>query len=169
MEEQHERVMSTALSWCAGPAAVAGVLPMSFAATPPVPTRMSLPPAAVWLALARRALASDRYEEALRCFDAAVSHEPRLALAHLGRALCLAQLGREKDAEEATEVVLEAAQGQEEVLYHLAQMCAREGATSVGAPLLRHAVAAIPKLEERAAKDKLFADHPAYLMAIGRL
>lgn len=159
--------MSTALSWCAGPAAVAGVLPMSF--PPARPPSMTLPPAAVWLALARRALGHGRFEEALRCFDSAITHEPRLAIAHLGRALCLAQLGREKDAEEATEIVLEAASGQEEVLYHLAQMCAREGAASVGAPLLRQAVEARPQLEERAVKDKLFADHPTYLMAIGRL
>lgn len=159
--------MSTALAWCAGPAAVAGVVPMSFAPPPSAPALM--PPVAVWLALARRSLTHGRYDEALRCFDAAVSHEPRLALAHLGRALCLAQMGREKDAEEATEVVLEASQGQEEVLYHLAQMCAREGATRVGAPLLRQAVEAIPRLEERAMKDRLFADHPAYLMAIGKL
>lgn len=159
--------MSSALAWCAGPAAVAGVVPMSFAPSSPPPAL--LPPVAVWLALARRALSHGRYDEALRCFDAAVSHEPRMALAHLGRALCLGQLGREKDAEEAMEVVLEAAQGQEEVLYHLAQMCAREGATSVGAPLLRQAVEAMPRLEERAMKDRLFADHPAYLMAMGKL
>lgn len=162
--------MSTALSWCVGPAASAGILPMSFATpSPPMPSTPSLPPVAVWLALARRALSHGSHEEALKCFDAAVTHEPRLALAHLGRALCLAQMGREKDAEEATEVVMEAAIGQEEVLYHLAQMCAREGATAIGAPLLRQAVVAIPALEEKAAKDKLFADHPAYLMAIGRL
>ena len=158
--------MSTALSWCAGPAALAGFVPM---VAPPSPPTAKLPPAAVWLALARRALATESYEDALRCFENAVSHEPRLALAHLGRALCYAQMGQDRNAEEATEVVLEAARGQEEVLYHLAQMCAREGQTAIGSTLLRQAVAAIPELEEKAAKDRHFADHPAYLMAIGRL
>lgn len=187
--------MSSALAWCAGPAALAGIVPpfallvpasvpVPLPASAPTPARASslrpppsapsvapahLPPAAVWLALARRAIANERYEEALHCFDGAVAHEPRLAIAHLGRAVCLSQIGREKDASEATEVVLEASRGQEEVLYHLARMCAREGHTSVGVPLLRDAVRAIPALEEKAVADSLFADHPAYLMAIGRL
>lgn len=156
--------MQSAMAWCAGPAALAGIAPPVVVARP-----APLPPAAVWLALARHALASVRYEEALLCFDNAVLHEPRLAIAHLGRAVCLAQLGREKDASEATEVVLEAARGQEDVLYQLARMCAAQNQPLIGAALLRDAVKAMPALEETAARDCLFADHPAYLMAIGRL
>lgn len=184
--------MSSALSWCAGPAALAGIVPALLFETAPRPApapahatvvapqppasappaisaRVDMPPAAVWLALARRALMHERYEEALRCFDGAVAHEPQLALAHLGRAVCLSQMGCDEDAREATEVVLDAARGQEEILYHLARMCAAEGQTTIGVALLRDAVRAVPELEERAANDRLFADHPAYLMAIGRL
>lgn len=188
--------MTSALAWCAGPAALYGIaptfadvrptlvappatVPIALAPRPAAPSPgvpaaptaapKNLPPAAVWLALARRAISSERYEEALRCFDGAVSHEPRLAIAHLGRAVCLTQLGREKDAKEATEIVMDASRGQEEVLYALARMCAREGHTAIGVPLLRDAVRAIPELEEKAVKDIAFADHPAYLMAIGRM
>lgn len=156
--------MSLARSWCAGPAALAGVVHVPVAEAP-----ARLPPAAVWLALARRAMASERQEEALRCFDNALLHEPTLALAQLGRAVCLAQLGREDEADAATERLMSMTRGQEEVLYHLARMCAREGRVGVGAALLTQAVRALPALEEKAAADALFADHPAYLQAIGRL
>ncbi|HET6403004.1 MAG TPA: tetratricopeptide repeat protein [Candidatus Thermoplasmatota archaeon] len=156
--------MTTALAWCAGPAALAGV-PFS-----PAPAAApKLPAAAVWLALARRALAHGRHDEALRCFDGALAHEPRHALAHLGRALCHAALGDEPRAAEATRAALEAARGQEELLYTLARACAAQGQPTVGAALLADAVRAMPRLEERAVRDPMFADHPAYLAALGRL
>lgn len=154
------------MAWCAGPAALTGIAPP---VPYEVPVRAPMAPAAVWLALARRALAAGDYERALHCFESAVTHEPRLAIAHLGRAVCLSQLGRDADAEEATGVVLDAARGQEEILYHLARMCAAEGHAQMGVQFLRDAVKARPELEETAAADRLFADHPVYLMAIGRL
>ena len=156
--------MSLALAYCAGPAALAGIAPL-----PAVQAPTRLPPVAVWLALARRALAAGGHEEALRCFENALKHDPRMPLAHLGRATCLGQLGREDEAREATGTLLEVARGQEEILYHLARSCAREGQTSIGVALLTEAVRAMPALEAQAAKDALFADHPAYLMALGRL
>lgn len=181
--------MSLAFSWCAGPAALVGmplppavavahravtlppakVSPASAPASAPPVASVTMPPAAVWLALARRALATESYGEALRCFDGAVKHEPRLALAHLGRAVCLLNLERETEAEESLATIFDVARGQEEILYHLARMCAREGRVGIGVALLTEAVKAIPALEEKIAADPLFADHPAYLMAIGRL
>jgi tetratricopeptide (TPR) repeat protein len=123
----------------------------------------------VWLMLARRAVASECYGEALRCFDNALHHDATLAIAHLGRAMSLAQLDREAEAREATEALIENAEGQEEVLYQLARMCAREGRVGFGVALLTQAVLAQPRLEDAAVKDALFADHPAYLQALGRL
>lgn len=128
-----------------------------------------MPPALVWLALAQRAVAAERFEEALRCFEAAIAHEPRHALAHLGRAVVYAQLGRERESQEAMDVVLDAARSQPAVLYELARLCVRQGQAALAASLLHDAVAAMPALEERAVADALFADHPTYLMAIGRL
>lgn len=160
----HLAAMSLSLSWCAGPAALSG-----FVQVPVVEAPARLPPAAVWLALARRALAAGSHEEALRCFDNALVHEPDLALAQLGRAACLAQLERDDEAAAATERLMGMTRGQEDVLYQLARMCAREGRVSVGVALLTEAVRAQPGLEAQAASDALFADHPAYLQALGRL
>ena len=101
--------------------------------------------------------------------QASLGNRTPLQAAHKPNMDCLAQMGREKEASEAMGVVLDAAPGQEEVLYHLARMCAREGQTMTGIALLCDAIAAKPELEEKAAHDVVFADHPAYLMAIGRL
>lgn len=159
----HLAAMSLSLSWCAGPAALSG-----YVQVPVVDAPVRLPPAAVWLALARRAIATESYEEALRCFDNALVHEPDLALAQLGRATCLAQLDRDDEAAAATERLMAMARGQEDVLYQLARMCAREGRVGVGVALLTEAVRAQPALEDKAAGDALFADHPAYLQVLGR-
>lgn len=161
--------LAHALTFCAGPAAVYGMTPPPIMARPPDAAAAKLPPAHVWLVLARRALGHERYEEALRCFDGALAHDPTIAVAHLGRASCLWQMGRDAEAHHATLALLDAAHGQEESLYHLARLAAREGRISLAAGLLQHAVSAVPTLEEKAMKDALFADHPAYLQAIGRL
>lgn len=167
--------MRSALAFCVGPAALAGLPPpfmsprdegeMVRRKTPP----KELPPAEVWMVLARRALAVDDARDALRCFEGALSHDPRLAMAHLGRAVCLAQLEREPESGDALHAAIEGSRGQEEVLYSLARMCATKGQTKLAIPLLMEAIRAIPSLEQEAMKDRLFADHPAYLVAMGKL
>lgn len=52
---------------------------------------------------------SERFEEALARYDALVTHEPRFAAAHVGRALVLHELGRCEDARAAFERSVEAA------------------------------------------------------------
>lgn len=144
------------LAFCCGPAALA--------AFPPAPARQpSLAPAQVWLALARRALGANSPAEALRCFEAALRHDASLTLARLGRAMCLAQLGRDDEAQAA-------AQGADaDALYLLAKACARDGRVGSAAGFLAEAVAQSPGLEARAGADRDFADHPAYLQTLGRL
>lgn len=156
--------MSLALAYCSGPAALVAIVP-----PPQAAAASPVPPAAVWLLLARRAVAAQSQAEALRCFENALRHEPTLALAHLGRAIALAQMGREAEAEAATEALLACTRGQEEALYQLARMCAREGRVGLGVALLTRALHARPELDEKAARESLFADHPAYLQALGRL
>lgn len=150
-----------ALAFCAGPAALSAI-------APPVP-KATLPPAAGWLALGRRAIAAGDPQDALRCFDGALAHEPRLALAHLGRAVCLAAIGREDEARDALEATIREAGGQEEVLFALARMCAREGQASFAMPLLREAIRGKPAIEAAARADPLFSDHPAFFAATGAL
>ena len=150
-----------ALAFCAGPAALSAI-------APPVP-KATLPPAAVWLALGRRAMAAGDITHALRCFDGALAHEPRLALAHLGRAVCLAETGREDEARDALAATIDEARGQEEVLFTLARMCAREGQATFAMPLLEEAIRAKPAIEAVARADPLFADHPAFLAVSGAI
>lgn len=150
-----------ALAFCAGPAALSGI-------APPV-EKVALPPAVAWLALAKRAITAGDVNDALRCFEGAVAHEPRLAVAHLGRAVCLAELEREDEAGDALSATLDLSRGQEEVLYHLARMCAQHGQTALAMPLLHEAVRASPAMAMRVREDALFADHPAYLAVVGRL
>jgi len=150
-----------ALAFCAGPAALVGI-------APPV-EKPALPPAAVWLARARRSIAAGDPAEALRGFESALTHEPRLALAHLGRAYCLGAIGRDEEAQDAIGATIELASGQEEVLYALARVCAREGQASFAMPLLQEAIRAKPTLAARVRDDSLFADHPAYFAVVGRL
>lgn len=170
--------MRTAFAFCAGPAALGGMappfmLPRDKPRNVPGPTkataRADLPPAAVWMVLARRALAAGDAKGALRCFDGAIACEPDLAMAHLGRAVCLSELGDDPASDHALQHAMASARGQEEVLYSLARMCATQGQTTLAIPLLTEAVRAVPALEHKAMQDRLFADHPAYLMALGRL
>lgn len=121
------------------------------------------------MASARRELAAGNAAGALRGFEAALAAEPRLALAHLGRAICLAEMGRDEEAQDALDATLDVARGQEEVLYQLARMCALAGNASLGIPLLTEAVRSVPSLVTKAAAEPLFKDHPAFLAAAGRL
>lgn len=151
-----ERRRMRAIAFCAGPAALSAI-------APPLP-EPSLPPVAVWLALAKRALAAGDTTQALRCFESALAHEPRLAVAHLGRAACLAKLDRDEEAQDAIGATLEVAIGQEEVLFAMARMCAHGGQTAFAIPLLVEAIRAKPSLVRNARADPLFADHPAFTL-----
>lgn len=154
--------MSSMFAYCVGPAALVA---------PPVtvPLAPTLSAFERRLGLARLHLARGEWADALGAFEAALLHEPRFAIGHLGRAICLTQLGRETEARAALSEALAASQGQEHVLVPLARMMAREGHVSLAIPLLGAAVRAMPHEAERLARDPLFADHPAYLQVLGVL
>lgn len=151
-----------AMFFFAGPAALAGM-------PPPVASAPAHPPVVRRMLQARHALGEGRLEDALAAFEAAAALDARFALAHLGRATVLTTMGRDDEARAALDVALELSAGQEEVLVHLARMTAREGHTGVALYLLEGAIRARPELADLCARDPLFADHPAYLQALGRL
>lgn len=154
--------MSSAFAYCVGPAALVA---------PPVtvPVLPALPPFERRLAAARARLARGEWAPALEAFEEALLIEPRFALAHLGRAVCLTEMERETEARAALFETLATARGQEEVLYALARMCAAQGHVHLAVPLLGAAVQARPELVERYAADVVFGDHPAYLQVMGVL
>lgn len=160
----HVGPMSSLFAYCAGPAAHLAVTP-----PPPAARAPRLSPFARQLALARLRLARGELPEALAAFDAALLHDPRFALAHLGRAVCLTEMGLETEARAALFETLAAARGQEEALYTLARMCALQGHVALAMPLLGAAVRARPQDTARWAADRAFADHPAYLQVLGAL
>lgn len=154
--------MASPFAYCVGPAALAAP-PM------PVPLAPVLSAFEQRVARARRHLGRGEWSEALAAFEDALLHEPRFALGHLGRAVCLTELERETEARAALFETLAASRGQEEVLVVLARMCAAEGHVHLAVPLLGAAVQARPQDVERIARDPVFADHPAYLQVLGAL
>lgn len=152
----------TALAFCVGPAALAGIVP------PPART-LDLTPGKRWMGLARNALARGETAQALYAFDRVIEDAPDLALAHLARATVLAQLGRDDDASSALGRALTLATGRPEVLGELAKACAAQGHQALALDLLGDAVRARPELGETLAREPAFSDHPAYLQVLGRL
>jgi Tfp pilus assembly protein PilF len=129
-------------------------------------------PAHVRLENARAALARHETRLALACFDEAIHLAPQLALAHLGRALCLVELGEEAEAAEALLDALAAPDQDGEVTMHLARMLAKEGSHAEAMDLLGAAFQADESLVEGAARDPAFrslGDHPRFLQLTGRL
>ena len=166
--------MMTASPWCAGPAAAFGILPPP----PPAPARSAVAlavggdPALVRLAHARAALGRGDTRAALECFDESILLRGNIAVAHLGRAMCLAELGHETEASEALLAALELPDSDGSVTMHLARMLAGEGSIQDAMDLLGRAFSLDERLVEEAARDPAFgvlADHPRFLQMIGRL
>ncbi len=159
----------TASSWCAGPAAALALAP------PPSATRQPGEPADaahVRLAHAREALRAGNVRLALACFDEALHLRPDLPVAHLGRAMCLAQLGDEAEAAESLLDALQLPDAGGDVTLHLARIVAREGAHREAMDLLGEAFSLDKTLVEEAADDPAFGhlrDHPRFLQLVGRL
>lgn len=161
--------MSTLFFACAGPAAAHATMP------PPAPRVVPLVDGAREHDALRRAqvhLRSGDYAGALAWLDAAAADAPDLPLAHVGRAVCLAQLGREDDAREALDAALRSPQADGGLALSLAGMCAQAGHAPLAMGLLEAAVEADPGLGERARDDPSFAglrDHPRFLLIVGVL
>lgn len=162
-------VLTAALSWFVGPAAVhASYLP-------PAPLRLDAASAepldVTHLRRARVAVARGELDVALAHFDAALRVDPRCVVAHLGRAVCLAQLGRSEDASRAMEEAHRGGDGPD-LVYHLSRTAAREGNAKLAMDLLGQAVAARPALADRVLADpawRRMRDHPRLLSLLGHL
>lgn len=148
-----------------GPAAALAIVP-------PPPTRVVPVLDADPLRAAQHLLKAGDVTGALSWLDRAVAAAPSLPIAHLGRAVCLAQLGREDDAFAALDQALQSPNMDPLMPLQLAKMCARAGQESLAMGLLEVAVAAAPEHAERALKDEAFAglrDHPRFLLIVGAL
>jgi tetratricopeptide (TPR) repeat protein len=170
----------TASFWCAGPAAAFGILPAQSPILAPFPSSTraavalaaSSDPAHVRLAHARAALARGEVRAALVCFDESILLRADIPLAHLGRAMCLAELGDEPGASEALLDALALPDADGTVTMHLARMVAHEGAHQDAMDLLGAAFDIDPGLTQQALVDPAFgslADHPRFLQMVGRL
>jgi Flp pilus assembly protein TadD len=164
--------MTTTSFWCAGPAAAFGIIPFQPPARAPVPLAVSSDPAHVRLAHARAALARGETRVALACFDEAIHLRPDVPVAHLGRAMCLAELGEAAEAAEALLDALALPDADGAVTMHLARMVAHEGAHQDAMDLLARAFEIDSALTQQAVVDPAFsvlADHPRFLQMVGRL
>ena len=161
--------MRTFLSWCAGPAAAHATLPLpetTEAPSAPEPAEVA------HLRAARAAAARGDLAEALRHFDAALLLAPGLAVAQLGRTVCLAGLDRRDDAMRALREGLSSAQTAPGLALQLSRAAAREGNHPLAMDLLGHALAVAPDAGERVLEDPAYAevrDHPRLLAMLGRV
>jgi tetratricopeptide (TPR) repeat protein len=159
-----------ALTWLAGRAATDA--PYLALANAPRDAEPARPARRDDLADAKRLLERGEHEAALLAFDAVLRAGRDVdGIAHLGRALCLLNLGREDDAAGALQDAGDAV-GLAEVPLRLARVCALSGNASDALRLVGVALAAEPGLAPRVAADpKLVTlrDHPAFLQMVGQL
>lgn len=165
-------VFGTLMMSCAGPAAAMGVVPAPHVRNVPVLDADGEAPATDKLRVAQRLLRLGNHAAALRVLDGAVDESPHHALAHLGRAICLAELGREEEASDALSAVLACPMEDGFVALQLACASARKGAHALAMGLLEVAVQATPALAQRALDEPAFRqvrDHPRFLMIVGAI
>lgn len=163
----------TASTWCVGPAAAHAIVPAPLHHDAwELPVLPCADPAHLRLVHARAALARGDRRAALAAFDDAVELDPTLAMAHLGRALCLAELGETALAGDALLDALALPDPDGAVSLQVARLVAREGDHRAALDLLSRALAADPGLAHQAADDAAFRtmrDHPAFLQMVGRI
>lgn len=157
--------MRSAFAWCTGPAAAHGMLPL--------PT--ARPDEEAWLVhlrAARAAVGRGDVEGGLARFDEVLAQEPGCGVAHLGRTLCLAGLGRQEEAALALQQALGIGEAAPTLAFQFSRLAAREGRNDLAMDLLRHALAARPDLSESVLSDPAYRglrDHPRLLVLVGRL
>lgn len=145
--------------WCVGPAAAHAYF-VAAPAAPPHPLR-----------LAQQALAQGDALVALAAFERALADEPDLAVAHLGRATCLARLARDAEAADALDRALGNA-GAERVAMRLAAACARDGHAGFAMDILGRVLDSAPHVAAEMADDaalRALRDHPRFLQMVGKL
>ena len=157
-------LMHAAFAWCAGPAAAHATLHL--------PAAPADAPDLAHLRAARAAVARGDLAEAVRQFDEALQLAPECAVAHLGRTICLAGLGRAEDAALSFQHGLEAAGSGPDMAHQLSRLAAREGNAALAMDLLAPALEQRPDLGARVLDDPAYRgmrDHPRLLVMLGRL
>lgn len=165
-------VIGSLMMSCAGPAAALGMVPPPPMRNVPVRDVDAEAAGTDKLRVAQRFLRMGDHAAALSVLEGAVEESPRHALAHLGRAICLAELGREEEADDALGAVLACPMEDGFVALHLARASAQKGAHGLAMGLLEVAVQVTPALAQRALDEPAFRgmrDHPRFLMIVGAL
>lgn len=156
--------MDAFFAWCVGPAAARCVIP--------IPSGLDTEgPALGHLRAARAAVARGDLDEALRRFDEAILLDPSCAVAHLGRTITLAALGRADEASRSLQASFEATPGPD-LAHQFSRLAAREGNSALAMDLLGVAMETRPELSERVLDDPAYQglrDHPRLLAMMGRL
>lgn len=121
---------------------------------------------------ARDAAANGRMDEALAGLSAASVARPDLAVAHFGRGVCLADLGRHEEAHAALARAHALAPHEPHHALELARACARTGRRAQALALASSLLVELPFLAGQLRADPAFAsfaDHPVWLAMVGAL
>ncbi len=146
--------------------------PVRGATQPPGDTRMEEPGVPAVLRLAQAAVARGDIQDALKWFDTVLIIDPGLAVAHFCRGVCLESTG----AYEEAHVSLLRALGDNDVdlsaRFHLARVAVRTGRHREAMDALSTLLTRLPEAHPRVVSEPVFerlADHPRFLMLVGRL
>lgn len=143
------------------------------AAVPPDPAvRIATATVPSLLRAGKAALDAGDVDEAIAWFTQATKLDPRLAVAHFSRGVCLASVARHDEAYRALKKAhaLDPLEGAYRL--ELARAGARTGRGSEAMTLLWSLIAILPELAGDVADDDAFAsllDHPRFLLMVGRL
>lgn len=124
------------------------------------------------LRAAQAAVVAGRFEEGVAWFDKALRVNPRLAVAHFCRAVCLVGLKRDADAYPSFRKAYDLNPAEGAYRLELARVCARIGRAGEAMDVLGALLHAMPALVEDVSTDPSFAglyDHPRFLAMTGRL
>lgn len=143
----------------------------------PEPSSAAVPDAPVAgidgvLLLGQDALDRGDLDQAVGWFETAIAIKPDLQAAHFCMGLCLDELGRLEEAEEALSNACDLQPGDPLAAYQHASVLARLGRTDAALGHVARLTQRLPDVAERLADDEDFAclmDHPRFLALIGGL
>lgn len=124
------------------------------------------------LRAAKAAAEAERLEEAVLWLDRALRLAPTLPVAHFCRGVCLAGVGRDREAYLALRRAFDLDPSEGAHRLELARACGRLGRASEAMDVLGPLLQAMPALVDDLCADPSFAcllDHPRFLAMTGRL